>query len=251
MNSYITWIGGKKLLREKICELIPKDIDRYVEVFGGAAWVLFNEERPKITEIYNDYDSELVNLFRCMKYHGNVVKEELKYLLNSRELFQDFMEQYQTRGMTDIQRAARFFMVIKCSFGAKLKCFGCVKRDIENMTKMFGTIQERLNNVIIENLDFEKLIEMQDKGKALFYCDPPYYNTENYYKNVKFAKEDHARLLNKLQTIKSRFIVSYNDCEFIRNLYKDFNIYEVDRFSNFTTTEEETKRYKELIITNY
>lgn len=43
MNSFIPWIGGKRLLRKKIISLFP-DIqarNRYVEVFGGAAWVLF------------------------------------------------------------------------------------------------------------------------------------------------------------------------------------------------------------------
>lgn len=251
MDSYITWIGGKKLLRKKICEMIPNDINKYVEVFGGAAWVLFNEERNKITEVYNDYNSELVNLFRCMKYHSNAVKEELNYLLNSREVFEDFKVQYEMRGMTDIQKAARFFMIIKFSFGAKLQCFGSVKRNIENMTKMFEEIQKRLSNVVIENLDFEKLIQMQDKGNTLFYCDPPYYNTEKYYKNVNFTKDDHKRLFNALKNTNSKFILTYNDCEYIRELYKDFNIRETSRFSNFTTAKEEHKQFKELIITNY
>lgn len=203
------------------------------------------------TEIYNDYNSELVNLFRCMKYHSKTVKEELNYILNSREMFQDFMEQYKIRGMTDIQRAARFFFIIKTSYAAKLNNFGCVKRDIENMTKMFEEIQKRLNNVIIENIDFEKIIQDRDKEDTLFYCDPPYYNTEKYYQNVEFRKEDHVRLFEKLKDIKGKFIVSYNDCEYIRNLYKNYKIIEVKRFSNLTTNLEKTKRYKELIIKNY
>ena len=75
------------------------------------------------TEIYNDYNSELVNLFRCMKYHSKTVKEELNYVLNSREMFQDFMEQYKTRGMTDIQRAARFLFIIKNENNLLFKLF--------------------------------------------------------------------------------------------------------------------------------
>ena len=108
-----------------------------------------------------------------------------------------------------------------------------------------------LNSVIIENLDFEKIIKLQDKKNTIFYLDPPYYETESYYKNVNFTKEDHIRLYNVLLSIESKFILSYNDCDFIRDLYKDFNIKEVNRFSNFTTSTNEQKRYKELIITNY
>lgn len=44
MDSFISWIGGKKLLRKAITERFPKETeyDRYIEVFGGAGWVLFS-----------------------------------------------------------------------------------------------------------------------------------------------------------------------------------------------------------------
>ena len=47
MNSFITWIGGKKLLRKNILEQFPDSTtyNRYIEVFGGAAWVLFGKDK--------------------------------------------------------------------------------------------------------------------------------------------------------------------------------------------------------------
>lgn len=251
MNSFIAWIGGKKLLRKRICNEFPKDYEKYVEVFGGAAWVLFNEERPGKTEIYNDYNSELVNLYRCIRCHPEEMKKELKYFLNSREIFQDFLAQYNLRGLTDIQRAVRFFMLIKTSYGAKLTTYGCIKRNVENMILMLDEVQRRLNTVVIENEDFEKIIKMQDKESTFFFLDPPYFGTEKYYKNVEFSKEDHERLYNTISTIKGKFLITYNDCEYIRQLYKDFNIEEVSRFSNLTAALNEQKEYKEIIIKNY
>lgn len=45
MNSFIPWIGGKKLLRKEILSRFPKEQpSRYIEVFGGAGWVLFAKE---------------------------------------------------------------------------------------------------------------------------------------------------------------------------------------------------------------
>ncbi len=251
MNSFLSWIGGKKLLREKICEQFPESYEKYVEVFGGAAWVLFYKERPGKTEIYNDYNSELVNLFKCVKYHAGEVKKELQYFLNSRELFKDFLEQYNMRGLTDIQRAVRFFMLIKTSYGAKLSTYGCVKRNVENMTIMLDEIQKRLNTVIIENEDFEKLIKTQDRENVFFFLDPPYFGTEKYYKSVDFKEEDHERLFNTLKNVKGKFLLSYNDCNYIRNLYKDYNIEEVQRFSNLTAALDEKKQFKEILIKNY
>ncbi len=251
MDSFIKWIGGKKLLRNKICEKFPQDYQKYVEVFGGAGWVLFNEERKGKTEIFNDYNSELINLYRCMKYHAEELKKELQYMLNSRELFQDFLAQYQMRGLTDIQRAARYFMIIKTSYGAKLTVFGCAKKNVENMTLMFEKIQRRLNAVVIENQDFETLIKSKDKQDTFFYLDPPYFGTEGYYKNIEFKKEDHVRLFEILKRINGKFLLSYNDCEFIRNLYQDFDIESVERYSNLTAANSEKKIFKELIIKNY
>ena len=45
MNSFIGWIGGKRLLRKEILGRFPEDIGRYIEVFGGAGWVLFAKEK--------------------------------------------------------------------------------------------------------------------------------------------------------------------------------------------------------------
>lgn len=90
MNSFISWIGGKKLLRKEIVSRFPEKIDRYIEVFGGAGWVLFHKDRHAEMEVYNDYNSDLVNLYSCIKYHCTELQRELSFMLNSRELFGDF-----------------------------------------------------------------------------------------------------------------------------------------------------------------
>lgn len=87
MNSFISWIGGKKLLRKKIMEQFPEDFDRYIEVFGGAGWVLFGKEKHADMEVYNDLNGDLVNLFRCVKYHPDALQKELDWILVSREQF--------------------------------------------------------------------------------------------------------------------------------------------------------------------
>ena len=90
MNSFIAWISGKKLLRKAIMERFPEeDFDRYIEVFGGAGWVLFGKEVGKELEVFNDADSNLINLYRCIKYHREELQKELKWLAVSREQFFD------------------------------------------------------------------------------------------------------------------------------------------------------------------
>ena len=195
MNSFISWIGGKKLLKKKIIEQFPEQFDRYIEVFGGAGWVLFDKERHAGMEVYNDVNGNLVNLFRCVKYHPDALQKELDWILVSREQFFDCVSQNDVRGMTDIQKAARFYCRTKLSFGTDLKSFGVRPRNIQGSIAYLEKVSKRLSRVVIENVDFERLMKTYDCESALFYCDPPYYEAEKYYPD-KFQPEDHVRLKN-------------------------------------------------------
>lgn len=101
----------------------------------------------------------------------------------------------------------------------------------------------------MRTLTSKKILKNYDKNDALFYLDPPYYETEKYYPD-RFMPEDHVRLKEALDVIKGKFVLSYNDCEYIRELYKGYRIIEVERLHNLVMKERKPK-YKELIIKNY
>ena len=252
MDSFISWVGGKKLLRNKILSLFPdkKGFNRYVEVFGGAGWVLFSSDRHAKMEVYNDIDGNLVNLFRCAKYHPDALCKELEYTLMSREQFLDAKEWLKIPGLTDIQRAARFFTVVRESFGAGLGSFRAHPRNMEKAVNSILKISHRLKSVVIENADFGYIINRYDREDTLFYLDPPYYGTENYY-TEKFSEEDHTMLKGLLDNMKGKFILSYNDCGYIRELYKKYDITAVDRTHNLVGGGNTKPRYKELLVKNY
>lgn len=102
----------------------------------------------------------------------------------------------------------------------------------------------------MENKDFEALIRQYDRDDAFFYCDPPYFETEGHYE-VVFRKEDHTRLCNTLKAAKGKWMVSYNDCPFIRELYEGCYIHAVSRINNLAQRYEEGASYPEVIITSY
>lgn len=252
MNSFISWIGGKKLLRKSILENFPtnENYNRYIEVFGGAGWVLFAKERHAELEVYNDVNGDLINLFRCTKYHPEALQKELEFILMSREQFFDAKEQMVTmRGLTDIQRAAKFYILIKESFGTDLHSFGVRPKNMEKAIDYILSVSKRLNNVVIENQDFDRILKTYDKKETLFYLDPPYYKAEAYYSD-RFTPEDHIRLKGALERIKGKFLLSYNDCEYVRKLYHDYCIVEIERTHNLIQGKEKPK-YKELLIKNY
>ena len=67
MNSFMSWVGGKKALREEVVRRFPIYYERYIEVFGGGGWVLFHKDPGNDFEVYNDFNSLLVNLYRCVR----------------------------------------------------------------------------------------------------------------------------------------------------------------------------------------
>lgn len=145
MKSFIPWIGGKSLLAKKIIAQFPESFGRYIEVFGGGGSVLFSADKHAPIEVYNDANGQLVNLFRCIKYHSGELQREIKFYLTSREMFYDIKARLNCHGFTDIQRAAMFFVLIKTSFGADSRTYGCSCKNIN--TDSFDDIAERLKNV--------------------------------------------------------------------------------------------------------
>lgn len=245
MRSFIPWIGGKSQLAKKITALFPQHMSRYIEVFGGGASVLFSKDKHADFEVYNDANGDLVNLFRCVKYHPEELKREIMGYVNAREVFSEIGERLKCPGFTDIQRAAMFYVRIRISFAADARTFGCAKTGNKLSPEYLSEISDRLKNVVIEHKDFADLIKVYDRPDALIYCDPPYHTTERHY-SERFTEEHHHRLREVLGSVKGRFILSYNDDEFIRELYSGYDIIPVERQNNISVG-----RFKELIIKNY
>lgn len=252
MKSFIGWIGGKSQLKKHIIPLLPYGCNRYIEVCGGAGWILFGKEQIKgQMEVFNDIDGDLINLYRQIKYHCSELQNEMDWL-QSRELFTDFRNNFNANTpMTDLQRAARYLYLIRCSFGCNRHSFATRPSTPYNLIDSLPLYQERLRDVIIENRDCVDLINTYDRPDAIFYVDPPYVGSEQYYnrKYSSFGETDHIRLNECLKRIKGKFILSYNDCELVRELYHGFNMIGVDR--NNSLPSKPLPKYKELIITNY
>ena len=243
-------VGGKSKLRKTIIEMIPEHIC-YVELFFGAGWVYFGKEQSK-TEVINDIDKELINLFKTIKYHSHEVERLLEYEFSGRDIFEEY-KNYNIEYLTEIHRAIRFLYLITQSFAGKGKVYGygTTKKPSQQIfyKETLNDIRERLKNTYVENLSFEKIIDKYDREKTFFFCDPPYFETSGY--DNKFGEEEHIILRDKLKGLSGKFLLTINDHDKVREWYQGFNIREVE--VNYSVSKESKGRgkYKELIITNY
>lgn len=249
------WVGGKTKLASDIIDLIPNDHNIYIEVFGGAASVLYSKESSKL-EVLNDINSELINLHRAIRNNPQTLSMFLNDLFISRDIFNDIKTK-KLQPRNNIERAAFYFYQLTQSFGSKGDNFAMASksgRKPKNIYRDFKKISDRLKGVTIENMSFFKLIPLYDKEDAFFYIDPPYVSTESYYKNTGgFGIKEHEQLAELLSKVKGKFLLSYNDSVIVRELYKGFNI-RTTKEIEYTLGKNmhgKNKSVREVFITNY
>jgi DNA adenine methylase len=252
----MSWIGGKKALRDQIVSVFPVSYKKYIEVFGGGGWVLFHKT-PDEDEVFNDFNSLLVNLYRCVRDRHEELKQALRYTLNSREDFVMIRDALASgSAMSSVQRAAYFLQLIRHSYASGLRSFAGQPHDMRTDFELIDQAHDRLAKVVIENQDFEQLIRRCDSPMSFFYLDPPYYGTEAYYFNIGkggFAEKDHLRLRDTLARIDGKFLLSYNDHPFVRELYSFPGVCmkEVSRINNIRQRYDSGCMFNELLIANY
>ena len=252
MNSPLSYIGGKSKLSETIVKMISKH-RAYCEVFAGAAWVFFRKE-PSKYETINDLDSDLVCFYRVLQHHLEEFLKQFKWLLSSREWFEDWKRQQDAGGLTDIQRAARYYYLQRHSFSGRVKSRtfgpGPLKRPRINLLRIEEELSEvhlRLSRVNIENLPYQKFITMYDRPEVFFYLDPPYYKAPFYNHNLEL--KDYQEMTELLAGLKGKFILSINDLPEMREVFKQFKIKSVSL--KYTVNKNQGKEGKELLICNF
>lgn len=103
------------------------------------------------------------------------------------------------------------------------------------------------------NMDAAKLIETVikkiDASSSFVYFDPPYVNKGPLLYENSYKKEDHENLATQIQKLNRPWLVTYDDCEFIRNLYRNQTIEQIEiSYSAGKTrkgSEVAIKRHKE------
>lgn len=234
--------------------LIPPH-QRYAEVFAGAGWVFFRKA-PSRAESINDINGELVTFYRCLQNHLEEFCKQFKWLLSSRELFEDFQRQKQAGGLTDIQRAARFYYLQRHAYAGKVagQSFG-VSPDAPppvNLLRLETELSEahlRLARVTIENLPWAEYVEKYDGEETFFYLDPPYFGSEDYYGKGLFPRSEFEVLAGRLASIRGRFLLSLNDTPEVRATFQGFRIKATK--TTYTAAREANAMVREVLITNY
>ncbi|EPK4543371.1 DNA adenine methylase [Serratia marcescens] len=247
----IPWIGGKRRLARHILPLFPAHTC-YVEPFCGAAALYFMKE-PSKSEVINDINGELVNLYRVIQHHLDEFVRQFRWALVSRELYQ-WLQITPAETLTDIQRAARFYYLQKQSFGGKLEgqTLGTAttsppRLNLLRLEEELSQAHLRLARTMVEHLNWEDCIKKYDRPHTLFYCDPPYWGTEGY--GVDFAFQNYERLAELALSIEGKMIISVNDIPEMHSVFKKLTMRKVEIIYSLQGAGRKSETKNELIFT--
>lgn len=252
-NPIIPWIGGKRRLAQHLLPLFPEHLC-YVEPFCGAA-ALFFLKAPAKSEVLNDINGELVNLYRCVQHHLEEFVRQFKWALVSREMFK-WAQDTPPVVLTDIQRAARFYYLQKLAFGSRLEgqTFGTAttspgRLNLLRIEEELSAAHMRLNGVQIERLAWADCVRRYDRPHTLFYMDPPYWGTAGY--GVEFGLENYRLMAELLGSMKGRAVVSVNDIPEMREAFAGLPFKTVKTAYTVGKSAASRKPVGELIIANF
>lgn len=248
----VPWMGGKRRLAKHILPMFP-DHQCYVEPFAGGAALFFMKDRSK-TEVLNDVNGDVVNLYRCVANHLEELVRQFRWALVSRQMF-EWCKETPPATLTDIQRAARFLYLQKLCFGSKVegRTFGTATTSTPklNLLRIEEDLSEahlRLAQVTVEHMDWQACVRRYDRPHTLFYLDPPYFGTAGY--DVEFKLDQYDEMAKLLRSIDGKAVVSVNDIPEMRVAFDGLHMTPVDITYTVGGGSKATKR-GELVITNF
>lgn len=218
-KAMLYWQGGKWLLGEWIASWFPAH-DVYVEPFGGAASVLLRKE-PCRSEVYNDLDTEVVNLVRVLR--SDAMLDDLSWGLRlTKYAREEFEEAYGSGRFPNLIEASRRLVVRSFMGQGNSGAMRPKKAGFRAMTDATWArwcgypdrlpgIAARLRGVEVENGEAIPLMLRRDGPGTLFYVDPPYLREtrrDYRYYGHEMTTEQHVELLRTLRRLDGMVVLS-------------------------------------------
>lgn len=247
LGSPLRYAGGKSLAVGLIAEYIPEDVTKVVSPFiGGASVEIALAKELGIDVVAYDIFDLLVNYWQQQTINGEALYKKLSKMPPTKEEYEkvkNILKEHWNKhdgydGKLDpVDAAVYYYYNMQLSYGPGF--LGWMSSIYQSEKKYESTINKVKNfhvpNLKVYNKSFEESIP-ENKGEFL-YLDPPYVldGDSKMFKGIYPMRNfpihhdgfDHEKLCQLLHEHEGGFILSYNDCSWVRDAYKDFEIIEV------------------------
>jgi DNA adenine methylase len=263
IKSPLRYPGGKNRAVETIAKLLP-DFDEFREPFlgGGSVFVYVKQHFPNKKYWVNDLYPELYKFWEMVQKDveglvAQVYAWREKYPVG-KELYQFLNDSHEK--FSDVERAAAFFVYNRITFSGTTLSGGYSEgaftgRFTESSIRRLNDLAKIVDNSSITNYDYEEVVQKEGENVFIF-LDPPYYSATKsalYGKNGNLHKGfDHLRFAETMKSCPHRWLITYDDSPYIRDLFSFANIIAWNlTYGMRNITESSDQIGKELFISNY
>lgn len=266
IRSPLRYPGGKSRAVSTIAALVPPFAEfREPFVGGGSVFIRLKQKFPDKKFWVNDVYADLAVFWRRLQTDSAPVVEQIRNW--KREFSGDgggkrlykFLRENKAN-YDEIEQAAAFFVFNRITFSGTTEAGGFSTQAFENRftdssIERLKKIAPVLENVRITNFDYEKVVNADGRDVFLF-LDPPYFSATNsalYGKNGNLHRIfDHERFADCLRRCPHRWLVTYDDSPFVRELFAFANVKGWNlMYGMRNVTANSNQMGNELFISNY
>ena len=263
IKSPLRYPGGKSRAVDVISEIIP-NFKEFREPFlgGGSIFVYLKQKFPDRKYWINDIYEELYHFWKQSQID---ITHVIDQIYTWRQKFHEGKELHKflklkMSSFNNIEKAAAFFIFNRITFSGTSLSGGFSEhayqgRFTESSIQRLYPFANLLDNTLITNHDYSELLTAQGDDVFIF-LDPPYYSATKsalYGKNGNLHKIfDHEKFVTDMKNCNHKWLITYDDSEYIRDLFSFAYIYEWDLTYGMRNVGKNSNQIgKELFISNY
>jgi len=252
-KSPLRYPGGKTRACKILDSVLEKnfDMNEFTDLvspfFGGGSFEFYLQNKYNKPLIVNDKFTPLFHFWSQIKVNKTELCKELKKINTvTKDDFSSYRSSILKLENEPLKQATQYFIINRCSFsGATLSGGFSEEASKKRFTPSSITRIENLDlsNLTIYNVDFTDFINTHTTETSFLFLDPPYYlEKSNLYGNNGDMHEnfDHQKLFDTIKT-KQNWLITYNNCDYIKKMYKDYIILPVSWAYGMNTSKESSE----------
>jgi DNA adenine methylase len=266
LKSPLRYPGGKSKAIVQILPHIPVNMSEYREPFFGGGSVFFAVKScfgSQLKYVINDLNRDLMYFWRYVRDDVDTLMDKAEasrqyYAKNGRALYEFLRNENNMR--SDFDRAVRCFIMNRITFSGVMDAGGYSEQAFErrftaSSIQRVRNIAFALHGVEIVNADYTEIVQRPSEN-AFIFLDPPYYSaTDSRLYGVRgdlHTSFDHEQFADVMRRCSHRWLITYDDSPYIRELFSFANIVEWQlQYGMNNVNNRHAAKGRELFIKNY
>lgn len=268
IKSPLRYPGGKTRAIKFLKAFVPEYKEWREPFFGGGSFSIYAmQQQPDCMFKASDLNYELYSFWNELKKNPTVLIARIQAIYDEYKIGEkvgralyDALVNRRNDLESELDRAVDFFILNRITFSGVVDAGGYSKASYER--RFTQSSIERLKRIapLLSKMKFyykDYAFLTNQKGESVFiFYDPPYYSVtqSKLYgkKGILHLSFDHEQFAACLAKCRHKWLITYDDCEFIRDLYKDYHQKEWTlQYGMNNYKQGKAEKGRELLIANY